>query len=115
MDFISFIANENIQKRISAGMTETDMAFIKELPEKKVANYLFKNNKNLSFKNVTKDWYHEEASFSNGGIYADLDNDGDLDLVVNNLNEEAYLLENTSDKTTENNFIKISLNGDKKK
>ncbi len=114
MDFISFIANENIQKRISAGMTETDMAFIKELPEKKVANYLFKNNKNLSFKNVTKDWYHEEASFSNGGIYADLDNDGDLDLVVNNLNEEAYLLENTSDKTTENNFIKISLNGDKK-
>ena len=114
MDFISFIANENIQKRISAGMTETDMAFIKELPEKKVANYLFKNNKNLSFKNVTKEWYHEEASFSNGAVYADLDNDGDLDLVVNNLNEEAYLLENKSRKTTNNNFIKISLKGDKK-
>jgi len=114
MDFISFIANENIQKRISEGMTETDMAFIKELPEKKVANYLFKNGKNLSFKNVTKEWYHEEASFSNGCIYADLDNDGDLDLVVNNLNEEAYLLENNSDKYTDNNFIEISLNEDKK-
>ncbi|MGB5482409.1 MAG: VCBS repeat-containing protein, partial [Eudoraea sp.] len=76
MDFISYIANENIQKRISAGMTETDMAFIKELPEKKVANYLFKNNKNLSFKNVTKEWYKEEVSFSNGCVFADLDNDG---------------------------------------
>ncbi|UCD61976.1 MAG: VCBS repeat-containing protein [Flavobacteriaceae bacterium] len=114
MDFISFIANENIQKRISAGMTETDMAFIKELPEKKVANYLFKNEKNLTFKNVTKEWYKQELSFSNGSVYADLDNDGDLDIVVNNINEEAYLLENSSDKNTDTNYIQINLTGGKK-
>jgi len=114
MDFISFIANENIQKRISAGMTQTDMAFIKELPEKKVANYLFKNEKNLSFKNVTKDWYKQEISFSNGSVFADLDNDGDLDIVVNNLNEEAYLLENKSDLNPDSNYIQITLSGDKK-
>ena len=114
MDFISYIANENIQKRISAGMSQTDMAFIKELPEKKAANYLFRNDKNLSFKNVTKEWYHEEASFSNGCVYSDLDNDGDLDLVVNNLNEEAYLLENKSDLNKDSNYITISLNGEMK-
>ncbi|MGB5270889.1 MAG: VCBS repeat-containing protein, partial [Eudoraea sp.] len=114
MDFISYKANENIQKRISAGMSQTDMAFINELPEKKAANYLFKNNKNLSFKNVTKEWYHEEASFSNGCVFADLDNDGDLDLVVNNLNEEAYLLENKSDTKKDRNYIKVALIGDEK-
>ena len=114
MDFISFIANDNIQKRISAGMTETDMAFIKELPEKKVANYLFKNEKNLSFKNVTEEWYKQELSFSNGCVYADLDNDGDLDIVVNNINEKAYLLENKSNINTDNNYLQITLSGDKK-
>ncbi len=114
MDFISFIANENIQNKINAGMTQTDMEFIKELPEKKVANYLFKNDKNLSFKNVTEQWYKEEVSFSNGCVFADLDNDGDLDLVVNNLNEEAYLLENKSDQNKDRHYIKIALTGDEK-
>lgn len=114
MDFISYIANENIQTRINAGMTQTDMEFINELPEKKVSNYLFKNDKNISFKNVTEDWYKEEVSFSNGCVYADLDNDGDLDLVVNNLNEEAYLLENKSDSKKDMHYIKVALTGDEK-
>ena len=114
MDFISFIANDNIQKRIDAGMTQTDMAFIEELPEKRASNYLYRNNKNLSFKNVTSEWYHEEMSFSNGCVYADLDNDGDLDIVVNNLNEKAYLLENKSNRIGQGNYIKVSLKGSEK-
>jgi hypothetical protein len=95
-------------------MTQTDMAFIKELPEKKVANYLFRNEKNLSFQNVSKEWHQPELSFSNGSVYADLDNDGDLEIVVNNINEEAYLLENKSDKNKDNNYIQITLSGDGK-
>jgi len=112
MDFISFIANDHIQKRISQGMSEKEMGFIKEIPEKKVANYFFKNNKDLTFSNVTKNWSNQKPSFSNGAIYADLDNDGDLDIVVNNVNNKATLLRNNSDKS--NNYLKIKFKGPEK-
>jgi len=112
MDFISFIANDHIQKRISQGMSEKEMGFIKEIPEKKVANYFFKNNKDLTFSNVTKNWSNQKPSFSNGAIYADLDNDGDLDIVVNNVNDKATLLRNNSDKS--NNYLKIKFKGPEK-
>ena len=64
----------------------------------KVRNYLFKNKGNLQFENVSKDWGFEDSSFSNGAAVADLDRDGDLDLVINNLDEEAMVYENTTDK-----------------
>ena len=111
MDFISYIANENIQKRINKGMQHKDLAFTKELPEKKVSNYFFKNNTDLTFSNVTKDWFKEIPSFSNGAVYVDLDNDGDLDIVVNNVNDKAFIIENRSEKITQNNFLKIKLEG----
>ena len=109
MDFINFIANDNIQKRISQGMTQEDMAFINEIPEKKVPNYFFKNNGDLTFTDVTSSWFHKEDSFSNGCVYADLDNDGDLDLIVNNVDHLAYVLENTSKES--NNFLDIEFKG----
>ncbi|MCL6267592.1 VCBS repeat-containing protein [Flagellimonas myxillae] len=95
MDFINFISNENIQRRIDQGMLQSDMPLIEEIPIKKISNYSFRNLGNLQFENTTKDWIGLEASFSNGSVYADLDNDGDLDLVVNNVDEEAYIMENT--------------------
>lgn len=110
MDFINFIANDNIQKRISQGMTQEDMSFIKEMPEKKVPNYFFKNNGDLTFTDITTTWFHKEDSFSNGCVYADLDNDGDLDLVVNNVDDVAYILENTSEG---NNYLDLSFNGNR--
>lgn len=111
MDFINFIANDKIQKQIEDGMTEEEMAFINELPEKKVPNYFFKNNGDLSFTNVTDSWSTSENSFSNGCVYADLDNDGDLDVVVNNVDEHAFILENTSNQKSANNSIQIKLQG----
>lgn len=111
MDFINFIANDKIQRQIEDGMTEEEMAFINELPKKKVPNYFFKNNGDLSFTNVTDSWSTSENSFSNGCIYADLDNDGDLDVVVNNVDEEAHILENTSNQKLANNSIQITLKG----
>ncbi len=97
MDFINFIANDNIQKKLGSGMTEKEMAFIDKIPTKKTANYFFRNNNNEGFTNATETWFKNIPSFSNGATYADLDNDGDLDLVVNNVNETAFLLENKSE------------------
>ncbi|MBQ4820824.1 VCBS repeat-containing protein [Aquimarina sp. MMG016] len=114
MDFISFIANDNIQKRINQGMTNEDMALINELPSKKTSNYFYRNQGDLTFKNMFGNWSEEIPSYSNGAVYSDLDNDGDLDLVVNNINERAFIYENESDKRIGNsNYIKIKLKGTK--
>ncbi|MEM9647353.1 MAG: VCBS repeat-containing protein [Bacteroidota bacterium] len=111
MDFISFIANDKIQRQLETGMTEKEMSFITEIPEKKVPNYFYKNNGDLTFSDITQSWLTKEDSFSNGCTYADLDNDGDLDLVVNNVDQLAYILENTLDKSSKNHSLEISLQG----
>jgi enediyne biosynthesis protein E4 len=77
----------------------------------KVKNYLFKNTGDLKFENASDTWGFNETSFSNGAAVADLDNDGDLELVVNNLDEEAFIYENTSSAT--NNYLNLKLNGPK--
>lgn len=75
----------------------------------KERNYLFENNADLNFKDVSEQWGFLEESFSNGASLGDLDNDGDLDLVINNLDDEAFIYENTSNGT--NNFLRINLQG----
>lgn len=74
-----------------------------------VKNYLFRNSGNLEFENVSEMWGFSEASFSNGAAIADLDNDGDLDLVVNNIDAEAFIYDNTS--SSRNNYLRIKLIG----
>lgn len=80
------------------------------IPSNKLQNYAFKNNGDLSFTKVIEEWGFEKAVNSNGVAYGDLDNDGDLDLVVNNLEDEASVYENNS----VNNFVNIVLVGDNK-
>jgi len=85
---------------------------LKQLPEVKIANYLFKNNGNLQFTDLSKEWGITEPTFSAGMAYADLDRDGDLDLVINNTNMSASLLENTQQQTeTPPHYLRISLDG----
>lgn len=112
MDFINFIANDHIQKSLGKNMTEKEMEFIKKIPEKKTSNYFYKNTKNHQFEDVTETWFSKIPSFSNGASYADLDNDGDLDLMVNNVNEPAFVLKNNQVEFFEKrNFLKINLEG----
>ncbi|MDC6351165.1 VCBS repeat-containing protein [Zeaxanthinibacter sp. PT1] len=111
MDFINFIANENIQKRLMKGMSAEEMEFIEEIPEKKVSNYFFENRDSLHFTDESDAWVNALPSFSNGSSYADLDNDGDLDLVVNNVDAPAFLLRNNGDKLLNHHFITVELNG----
>ena len=82
------------------------------IPEVKVPNVAFKNNGDLTFSNATTEWGMDIPSFSNGSAYADLDNDGDLDFVVNNINDRAFLYRNNSGSVKEGkNFIRIQLAG----
>ncbi|MEO7766512.1 MAG: VCBS repeat-containing protein [Ferruginibacter sp.] len=84
------------------------LALVDSLPIVRIPNYAFKNNGGLQFENRSKAWGFTQSSFSNGGVYADLDNDGDLDIVINNINENAFIYENTSnDKTAHHLTINI--------
>jgi hypothetical protein len=83
------------------------------LPSEKIPNYIYRNNQDLTFTNTTTDWGLHQPSFSNGAAYGDLDNDGDLDLVVNNVDDPAFVYENLSNTKTDYNYLRIDLNGPK--
>lgn len=88
---------------------------LRQLPEVKVTNYAYKNNGDLRFIDQSKDWGINSPSFSAGVAYSDLDKDGDLDLVINNTNMPATLLENTQQQQKEHdNYLRILLSGDAK-
>lgn len=82
---------------------------IQDIPSEKISNYVYKNNEDYTFSNVVDTWGVNQKTFSNGAVYADLDNDGDLDIVFNNIDETATVYKNNNIEN--NNFIKIKLNG----
>lgn len=84
-----------------------------EIPSKPINNYIYKNNGNLTFENKIEDWGFDIPTFSNGAAVADLDNDGDLDIVINNIDQQALLLKNQSE-VSRNHHLKVSLKGPEK-
>jgi len=92
---------------------ETDRQMIPEIRKQKarrLPNRMFRNKGDLTFEPTSYQWGFTQPSCSNGAAYSDLDNDGDLDLIVNNLNEKAFIYENISNKILKNNFLKIKNN-----
>ena len=85
--------------------------YLEGLPSEKLSNYLFINNGDLTFKNMAESWGMEEKTFSNGVAFSDLDNDGDLDLVINNLEDIASIYRNNS---AENSYLQVDLQGNGK-
>lgn len=109
-DFLRYWGDYKIKKAM-AREPFLLMDLVTAMPSTRLPNYIFRNNHDLTFSNKQKDWGITNAAISNGAVYADLDNDGDLDLVVNNINEEASIYQNTSRETNNASFISIKLKG----
>ncbi|UZR96958.1 VCBS repeat-containing protein [Chondrinema litorale] len=74
-------------------------------------NYFFQNKDGITFSDVSDTWLSIKPSYSSGAAYADFDNDGDLDLIINNIDEKAFLLKNNSDKYKDHHFLNLALKG----
>lgn len=110
-DFIDFFANDVIQKMVTTGKKEDVDQVISKMPSQPILNKFFRNTGNLRFTDEGVNWGMKQPSFSNGAAYGDLDNDGDLDLVVNNVNQEAFVYKNNSNAVYKNNHIAFQLKG----
>ncbi len=109
MDFIKFMDGYVQQK---GRLLRNDvLALVQQMPSSQVANYIFRNNGNLTFENAGRRWGLTHTSNSTGAAYADLDNDGDLDLVVNNTNQPAFIYQNRADEQLGHHYLKVKLSG----
>jgi len=115
IDYINFVSSDVIQQKlINKGMNEQDMALLDKFPEIKIPNKFFSNTGDLLFEDKTGSIQNNTPSFSNGAIYADLDNDGDLDIVVNNINDPALVYKNNANDKKDKPYATIKLKGSEK-
>lgn len=110
MDYLKYIVPEEFKKARAAGIQPDLYGMVLQMPSSDVKNYLFHNKGNGTFENKSKEWGMDIGSLSHGAAYADLDGDGDLDLVVNNTNKAAFVWENHAE-ALKNNFLKVRLKG----
>ncbi len=102
LDYLNFSATEEIQE------TASNLELAKRMPSGAIPNYYFSNEGALKFNDASSESIPQQASYSNGAAYADLDNDGDLDLVVNHINQVASIYKNTTQESHSKNYLKVS-------
>lgn len=112
IDYINYISNEEIQAKLQdRRMSEKDMALIDHFPEIKLSNAFYKNNHDASFTDVGTGIAANLKTFSNGAVYADFDNDGDLDIVTSDIADAALLYKNTANDKKQAAFLQLKLKG----
>jgi hypothetical protein len=110
LDFLKFISSKTVSNAMLKNKS-SDLETIQKTPEGKLNNFIFKGTDSLQFIDKTKAWGFENPGFSNGAAYADLDNDGDLDIVINNINGPAMIYRNNSRQQLTNHFLELALKG----
>ena len=111
LDFVDFFANEIIQKMALTGRKESIDSIIAKMPIKPQPNFAYRNKGDITFDKANAEWGFELPSMSNGAAYGDLDNDGDLDLVVNNVNMHSFVYKNNTESQKDHNYIKLNIKG----
>lgn len=109
LDYIKFVSDK--QGPFGASGRANDKAMLEKMPDGKWHNYMFKGSESLRFEDVSGTWGFETENLSNGAAYADLDGDGDLDLITNNINEAAGIYENTATALPGHRYLRIHLEG----
>lgn len=112
LDYINYL--NSLDPKAFSDPSETDLInkmLIDSMPSEKIPNFAFHYNGNLTFTDKAREWGLDQPAFSNGAVYADLDNDGDLDLITNNINQEAFVYRNNQDTLLHHNFLQVRLKG----
>ena len=110
MDFLKYSV-DRVVRTMHKDSVDPIPEYIRKMPTNEVANYIFKNNGNGTFQKKNTEWGFDYKVVSAGASYVDLDNDGDLDLVVNNSNNIASIYKNNSERLVKNNYLRIQLDG----
>lgn len=114
-DYLNYISSEVVARSMITENGVNYKKLIDIIPSKPISNVAFSGQKEVGFHDSTKEWGLQKPGFSNGMAYGDLDNDGDLDLVVNNVNSEAFIYKNNTEKIAQNTqYLKVKLKGTNK-
>jgi hypothetical protein len=112
IDYINFVSGKELQQKVeSNNVTDADIASVNSFPEIKLPNKFYRNNGEAKFEDMAAAIDGDRPTYSNGAVYADFDNDGDLDVVVNNITDSVLLYQNKSNDQKDKAFLKISLKG----
>lgn len=112
MDFLKYSV-DRVVKSMAKDSANVDPIpeYLRKMPKNEIPNYIFQNKGDGTFHKKTKEWGFDQKGVSAGAAYADLDNDGDMDLIINNSNEKASLYKNNAEKLVKNNFLRVKLAG----